>query len=140
MKKYILIFALLSILVSCKKDDPEPEPVTPDYADGLVGTYVGTEINYGTDNSSKEYENTSKTMTVTKLEKNKIKVESFQGNYAITFTLTSGGGDDVLMSSSAPYQAYGIGNCKYFASPKKLGIYVKDVNSLKYKYYSGTKQ
>jgi hypothetical protein len=80
MKKYILVFALLSILVSCKKDDPEPEPVTPDYADGLVGTYVGTEINYGTDNSSKEYENTSKTMTVTKLEKNKIKVESFQGN------------------------------------------------------------
>jgi hypothetical protein len=138
MKKYILVFALLSILVSCKKDDPEPEPETPDYADGLVGTYVGTEINYGTDNSSKEYENTSKTMTVTKLEKNKIKITEFNGGYPISFTLSDGGSGKIKLTPIG-YTEYATGWNSYNTSATSISIYVKDIY-LKYKRYQATKQ
>jgi hypothetical protein len=139
MKKYILVFALLSILVSCKKDDPEPEPETPDYADGLVVTYVGTETRYQQDNWTVDYTNSSKTMVITKLEKNRIKLTSFDAGYSPTFKVTERSDGNITLT---PENFTPNGTSTYFNSSKQLGTSITTgvASTTRYHHYSAVKQ
>jgi hypothetical protein len=135
MKYLIFLFAILT-LVSCKEKDKEE--VTPGYADGLVGTYVGQETAYGTNGSTVTYNNASATFTVTKLEKNKIKLSSFNSGPSVQFTLTQRADGNIELIPIS-WAAHGSGNNVYFNSVKQLNVYVKD-GVPSYYSFQGTKQ
>lgn len=141
MKNFLIIIALLSLL-ACKKNDVKPEPETPDYADSLVGTYLGQTINYDGDNVTQLYNNGSKTMTVTKISKNKIQVSSFYGGPAPYFDLSDAGSGNITLnvSSSTLVNYGGASSNNYSPSTKILKIYFKYPSLDEYRYFSGTKQ
>lgn len=135
--KYFLIILCFTAFLSCKKDEEDPEPVTPDYADSLVGTYIGQEILYSSDNFTQLYNNSSSTLTVIKLGKNWIQVKTFNSGIMPGFTLSGDGSGNVILTPGG-VTAHGSGN-KYFTSAKQLNIYVKD-GIPQYNKYQGTKQ
>lgn len=139
MKNLLFLLALLAIISCKKKEDPVPTPVVPDYADSLVGSYLGHEIRYMQDNSTKEYENVSKTMTVTKLSKNRIQVSSFTPALSPVFSLSDGGSGDIAMT---PESISSAGFNKYISSIKQLNIYIVtgSGSSTRYYYFQATKQ
>lgn len=141
MKNFLIIIALLSLL-ACKKNEPDPEPITPDYADSLVGTYLGQTINYDSDNSTELYNNGSKTMTVTKISKNKIQVSSFYGGPSPYFDLSDAGSGNIFVNiSSSTLVIYGgVTNNSYSTSTKTLKIYFKYPSINEYRYFNGVKQ
>jgi hypothetical protein len=137
MKKLMILIVLISFF-ACKKEEVDPPVVTPDYADSLVGTYVGTEVHLGTDNMTQEYNNGSKTMTVTKISKNKIQLSSFYNGGSPFFNLSDDGAGTIILSPES-FTAYGNGNNRYILSSKSFSVYLKDSFS-KYKRFYGTKQ
>jgi len=141
MKNFLLVFALLSILVSCKKDDPDPEPETPDYADQLVGTYMGEERYYDTDKTTILHSNASKTITIAKVEKNKIQISTFHSGASPLFTLSDGGNGTINIVAQSPNANDGsfAGANKYTVSSKALFIFFKSAIN-KYTYFTGDKQ
>ncbi len=141
--KHLLIVLALLVFITCKKKDEDPPAPTPDYADSLVGSYLGQEIRYKQDNSTQEYSNGSKTMTVTKLEKNKIQVSSFTSGPAPIFILSDGGSAKIKLTPQGSGE-YGTGWNEYSLTAKQLNIYIIDCQSCgaatRYYYYQATKQ
>lgn len=139
MKNFLIILVLLVAgLSSCKKDKDAPEPVTPDYADGMVGTYLGQEIYLKADNYTQVYNNGSKTVTVVKLDKNKIQINTFYAGSGV-FTLSDNGNGNIKLTPLTPFVEYGVSNNNYYTTSKQLNVYVKDALN-KYIRYQGTKQ
>ena len=136
MKNILIALAILS-LIACKKKK-DPEPVTPDYADSLVGTYVGSEIHFAADNNTQQYNNASSTMTVNKLGKNKIQVLQFNSGGTPIFNLSARADGNIVLSPEGLTE-YSTGWNVYFLSTKQLNIYIKD-GIPKYYYYQGDKQ
>lgn len=134
--KNLFIILIFAVFFSCKKDDVTPPPVIPDYADSLVGTYMGQEIRYAGDNFTQEYNNATKLMTVTKISKNKIQLISFFQGPQPYFNLSLRSDGNIQLS---PEGVTATGWNVYTVSSKELGVYVKD-GAPKYYYYSGTKQ
>lgn len=141
MKQILLILVLLGFLACKDKDDPQPEPPVPDYADSLVGTYLGTEIRFQQDNSTQEYNNGSKTMTVAKLGKNRIQVMSFTSGPMPIFNLSEGGSNGINLS---PEGMNSGGFNKYILDIKQLNIKVTNAPGAgaasRYYYYQAIKQ
>lgn len=141
MKNLFIILVFLTF-ITCKKDEVDPPVVTPDYADSLVGTYLGQEVRFQQDNSTQEYNNGSKTMTVTKLDKNRIQVTSFNSGLSPKFTLSDRGDGNIKLTPEGIAE-YGTGNNEYFISPsKQLYIYLVTGSGSATRYYSyqATKQ
>jgi hypothetical protein len=136
MKNTLIVLAILSVFACEKKKDPEP--VTPDYADSLVGTYIGTEIQYAADNNTQQYNNSSKTMTVTKLGKNRIQVSQFNAGSTPIFNLSTRTDGNIVLSPEGLAE-YSTGWNIYFLSTRQLNIYVKD-GVPRYFRYQGDKQ
>lgn len=137
MKNFLIIIALLS-LFACKKN--EPDPVTPDYSGDLVGTYVGEEKYYDTNNSTVLQINSSKTLTVTRVGDNKIKAASFFAAGNMLFNVSSDG-SMLLTPDYSGDQNYGsASNNSYTPSTKTLRIYIKMSGTNKYEYFNGVKQ
>lgn len=137
MKNLLLVLVILTFF-ACKKDDPDPVVVTPDYADSLVGTYIGHEIRFDSDNNTKLYEDVSKTMTIVKLDKNRIQLKTFYQGPMPIFNLSDRGDGNIKLTPEGMV-AHGTGNNEYFLSDKRLYIYVKDGIPWYY-YFQGDKQ
>jgi hypothetical protein len=137
--RYFLLLLALAISFSCKKEETPPVVVTPDYADSVVGTYLGSEIKYASDHSTQEYNNGSKTMTVVKLDKNKIQVNSFTSGPSAIFVLSDGGtnqGNQIItLTPSGSTQGAGFNSYQL----KQITVNIKD-GVPKYYYFQGTKQ
>lgn len=138
MKNLFIILVFLTF-ITCKKDEVDPPVVTPDYADSLVGTYLGQEIRFQQDNWTQEYNDASATMTVTKLSKNRIQLFSFyQGPNPIFNLSDRGDGNIKLVSEGTDY-----GSNTYFISPSnQLNIYIVtgSGSATRYYKYQATKQ
>jgi hypothetical protein len=137
--RHLLIILSLVVLISCKKDDPDPEPQTPDYAETLVGTYIGTEVQLGSDNMTQEYNNSSKTMTITRVDKNKIMVSTFNIGIKPEFSLTSKTSNVIKLTPDGVTEV-GTGNNEYDIPSKKVYIYFYYSSINKYVSFQGTKQ
>jgi hypothetical protein len=138
--KNFLILTIAVLFISCGKDDITPftPPAIPDYADSLVGTYLGQEILYDSDNSTQLYNNGSKTLTVTRMEKNKIMVSSFNGGSSLSFFLSEGTNGTIKLKP-INFQEYATGWNSYSIVAMQLNIYIKN-GSNNYQYFQGIKQ
>lgn len=136
MKKILIMITIIA-LFSCKKDEEAPV-VVPDYADSVVGTYVGEEAIADGAVGNTTYNNTSKTMTVTKREKNKILLKSFNDGSGMLFTLSEGIFLTLASGSTEPYGPSSYNS--YNPSTKQLRVYYRDSILDKYYSFTGTKQ
>lgn len=135
MKNILISLAILSVFACKKKEEP-----TPDYSESLVGTYIGMETYATPGSASVTYSNSSKTMTVTRLDKNRIQVSTFNNSSKPIFTL-SDGGSTVNLTPEAPLEAQGSSvNNSYTTSTKVLRIDVKIPSVSGYMFFQGDKQ
>jgi hypothetical protein len=147
MKKiFLLLMFTVTIFFTCKKkEETPPVVVIPDYADLVVGTYLGSEVRKAQDNWTVEYSNGSKTMTLEKLDKNKVQLKTFTSGPMPTFTLSDGGtwqGNQIITftSTSNPY-----GSSRYLQNQLSIDFANGYTNGqpgqyTRYYYYDGTKQ
>jgi hypothetical protein len=139
MKNFLILLVILTVFFTCKKkEDP---PVEPDFADSIVGTYSGTEVKKGNDNWTVEYTKNPKIMTVIKIEKNRIKVNTFDNGLAPEFTLSDGGthqGNQIITLTPVNVTAHGSSSLL----TNKLTINFSYGSGIYIRYYSfqGTKQ
>lgn len=141
MKHLIWILAISLTIISCKKDDDDP--VTPDYSTDLVGTYVGNETYAEPAEGTIVYSNTSSTLTITRVDKNKIKVSGFYANGGsnANFDLSYGGTGLVLINPEFYVKANSTASQNsYETATKTLRIYIKHPSMNNWKFFQGVKQ
>jgi hypothetical protein len=143
MRYTILLLAMLTFF-ACKKEETPPVVVTPDYADSVVGTYLGSEVRKGSDNFTVEYSNGSKTMIVEKLDKNKIQLKGFTSGPMPIFSLSDAGSGNIELT---PDGFPDVGFNQYVPSSKQLNIAIANgytngqpSPATRYYYFQGTKQ
>jgi hypothetical protein len=137
--KHILLLLALLIFFTCKEKEEIP-PVIPDYADSIVGTYLGGEVKKEADNWTVEYSNSSKTMKVVKLGKNRVQLDSFNVNFSPIFTLSDGGmhqGNQIITLTPEGYTGSGS---RYLSKQLSIRLTIGSGSYTRYYYYDGTKQ
>lgn len=131
MKKLIalLVLSLFVVLQSCKKDDP-----TPDYSDKFAGVWKGVRLTQnGQTLNLKGATNISVTLTITRIEVNKVKIS------LVTFAngqTTTTSPDDILPVKNLDANNYEL---TLPPSPDGSGYLTLNVNTgeLKFGGYSG---
>jgi hypothetical protein len=137
MRNFLLLLAFVIFFTCKEKEETPPVVVTPDYADSVVGTYYGTEVRKSSDNYTIQFSSSTKTMTVTKLEKNKVHVQSFDLGYSPKFTLSESSNGVKFTPES--YTSTGSNN--YTLSTKYLNLeFTNGGTGPRYFYYQATKQ